>query len=91
MNIRVNVNDDFESILICAIRYALGRKTYAAREVTEYITPFVDLLSDKTLGCIENDLKSVKDYGDKEIDEPLWINFLNKVQAELLKRRTRSN
>ena len=36
MNIRVNVNDDFESILVCAIRYALGRSSYMPSVVTGY-------------------------------------------------------
>lgn len=28
MSIKINLNDDFETILICAERYALGRQTY---------------------------------------------------------------
>ena len=91
MNIRVNVNDDFESILVCAIRYALGRSSYMPSVVTGYINPFVNLLSDKTLGCIERDISSASSYGDEKIDKPLWMNLLNNVREEIEKRLDKSS
>ena len=39
MSIKINLNDDFETILICAERYALGRQTYMPKLVVDYITP----------------------------------------------------
>lgn len=85
MSIKINFNEDFETILVCAIRYALGRSTYMPGLVADYVTPFVPMLSKKTLGCIEKDLSNTSNYGDENIDKPIWMELLSKVREELNK------
>lgn len=85
MSIKINFNEDFETILVCAIRYALGRSTYMPGLVASYVAPFVPMLSKKTLSCIEKDLSSTNDYGDENIDKPIWLELLSKIKDELSK------
>ena len=84
---KVNFNDDFQTVLVCAERYALGRKTYMSGIITEYITPFVPYLSDTTLGSLERDISGASNYGDEKIDKPLWLGLLDKIKEESNKRK----
>ena len=82
-------DDDFEAVLICAERYACGRRTYMPSIVTGFIKPLVPNLSDRFLAVLERDLKAAWSYGDKKIDEPLWIELLHVVEDEITKRGMR--
>ena len=52
----VEINTDFESILLCAVRYAIGRRTYIPSRVIDYITPLLPYLSDNILKLIVNEI-----------------------------------
>ncbi len=78
-------NDDFGAVLNCAVRYALGRKSYMPEIVTGYITPLLPEINDRTLHVMDQDVTERKycgGYGDPYIDEPLWMKFLEAVHAE---------
>lgn len=84
-------DEDFGAVLNCAVRYCLGRKTYMPGLVIDYITPLLPKLDDRTLWCFERDILEAKEsygcgLGDKNIDEPKWIDFLEKVKEERGKR-----
>ena len=87
----VEINKDFETILLCAIRYAIGRRTYIPSLVIDYITPLLSHLSYNTLGLIANDITEYGKYygglGDDKIDRPYWEQFLQKIRAEMEKRK----
>ena len=78
--------DDFGVILNCAVRYAIGRRTYIPVLVADFITPLIPKLDKRTLGTLERDIREAENYGDKLIDEPVWMNLLQKVQDDLKKR-----
>lgn len=84
-------DDDFGAICNCAVRYAVGRKTYMPSLVTDFITPHLGELSDKTLWCFQRDiLKRLDegfDFGD-EFDLQNWMSFLEDVDKEIEKRKT---
>ena len=86
----VEINKDFEAILICAVRYAIGRRTYIPSLVIDYITPLLSHLSYNTLGLIANDITEYGKYygglGDDKIDRPYWLNFKRKILAEMERR-----
>ena len=86
----VEINKDFETILLCAVRYAIGRETYMPSLVIDYITPLLSHLSYNTLGLIANDIteygKYYGDLGDEKIDRPYWLNFKRKILAEMERR-----
>ena len=83
----VEINKDFESILVCAVRYAIGRKSYMPSMVIDYITPLLPYLSDNILRLIANEITEYEAYegglGDEKIDKPYWIKFLRKIRLEM--------
>ena len=83
----VEINKDFESILVCAVRYAIGRKSYMPSMVIDYITPLLPYLSEDVLKLIANEITEHDTYegslGDEKIDKPSWLEFLRKIRLEM--------
>lgn len=80
-------DDDFGTVLTCAVRYALGRRTYMPHLVIEFIKPLLPYLDNVTLWCFKRDLEACQDFGDPEIDQPEWANFWAAVVAEDKRRK----
>ena len=84
------IDKNFETIFLCAVRYAIGRRTYIPSRVIDYITPLLSHLSYNTLGLIANDITEYGKYygglGDDKIDRPYWLNFKRKILAEMERR-----
>ena len=88
----VGLDEDYESILTCAVRYACGRRTYMPSTVIRYIAPLLPQLSERTLTVLERDIADAGKfggYGDEYIDKPLWMQFLADIRAEIGKRRNK--
>ena len=83
----VEINKDFETILLCAIRYAIGRRTYIPSRVIDYITPLLPYLSEDVLKLLANEITKYEAYegalGDEMIDRPYWEQFLRKIRLEI--------
>lgn len=79
-------DDNFGAVLNCAIRYCLGRETYMPGLVTDFIRPLLPYLSKRTVKVMWDDIRSAGHYGDSKIDEPMWMNFLGDLVAELDRR-----
>ena len=82
----IEIDKNFESILLCAVRYAIGRKSYMPSMVIDYITPLLPYLSYWTLGLmaaeiIDHNYKG--GLGDEKIDKPYWIDFLQRIEIEM--------
>lgn len=56
---KIELNDNFETILICAERYACGRESYMPSLVIDYITPLLPHLSDRALSVLNDDMRMV--------------------------------
>ena len=85
----VEINKDFESILVCAVRYAIGRKSYMPSMVIDYITPLLPYLSYWILGLMAAEIIDHNyegGLGDEKIDRPYWLNFKRKILAEMERR-----
>lgn len=78
----VPVDDTFGEMMNWAVRYSLGRMTYAPGDTCEYILPLVPYLSNTTLWCLESDLESCHNFGF-ESDERRWKHLLRRVKIEL--------
>ena len=83
----VEINEDFCTILICAIRYCLGRQTYMPSLVTDFIRPLLPHLDDKTLRVMRADITVTESYGNETIDKPIWMRFLNDIEQEICRRK----
>ena len=84
--------DTFGIVLNCAVRYAIGRRTYMPGLVIDFIAPLIPNLSNETLRCLDRDITEARwesGYGDPYVDEPAWIRLLAEVQDERIKRGER--
>ena len=82
----VEIDKNFESILVCAVRYAIGRKTYMPSMVIDYITPLLPYLSYWMLGLMAAEIIDHNyegGLGDEKIDKPSWLEFLRKIRLEM--------
>ena len=82
-------DDEFGAVLNCAVRYAIGRRTYMPSLVIDFIAPLIPQLSGKTLWCLDQDITEARwegGYGDPKIDEPGWMRFHEAVRAERQRR-----
>ena len=87
----IEIDKNFETILLCAVRYAIGRRTYIPSRVIDYITPLLPYLSDNTLKLIANEIVQYDTcieggLGDEKIDKPYWLAFYGKILAERMKQ-----
>ena len=91
------VDKDLNSILICAVRYCIGRQTYMPGLVQEWIMHHADLLTPQTVEIMIRDIDEadrihhyekfdIDGLGDTRIDRPGWERF-----RAWLKTRTGEN
>lgn len=76
---------DFGTICICALRYAMGRETYMPSLVRDFIRPLLPKLCDKTLAVMLNDCDDQQRYGyygNERIDKPGWLEWKKVLEAE---------
>lgn len=77
--------DDFQVILACAARYAIGRRTYMPGLVTDFIMNDVgDCLSPGIIHTMINDIARVppEERGDA-CDRVTWSRFNDWLKAKL--------
>ena len=83
----LEIDKNFETILLCAVRYAIGRQTYMPSLVIDYITPLLPYLTDNTLRLIANEITEYGanegGLGDEMIDRPYWKQFLREIRLEI--------
>lgn len=87
----IELSDDLELMLNCAMRYCLGRRTYIVSAFCHYVTPLLKQLSYKTKFVMKEDLDSFKrdvdnglySWGD-ECDKNEWDNFRKKLELNLI-------
>ena len=75
------ISEDFASIMICAIRYALGRRTYMPSVVCQFVKQRISGMSNKDLYVIIRDIKECCDYGD-DCDYKDWMSLLQAAENE---------
>jgi hypothetical protein len=80
-------DDNVGAVLLSAVRYALGRRTYMPGIVVGVILPKVQFLNDKTLCCMERDIVDQEQFGyGDDCDKKDWMRLLEAVKAEREKR-----
>ena len=81
---------DFGTVCVCALRYAMGRMTYMPSLVRDFVRPLLPRLPDKTIKVMVDDCdfqRRMNAYGDDRIDKPDWIKWEKEVKAELERRQ----
>lgn len=74
---------DYEHMLISAMRYALGGRTYIVELTCEYIENELPKLSDQCKAIMIEDIERHRlfGYGD-ECDKEDWMQLLEKLKHE---------
>lgn len=76
------IDDRFGEMMNWAIRYALGRHTYAASDTVGYMFSLIPYVDSKTLWVAENDIeRNLSLVCEKEAEQ--WKNLLNAIRAEI--------
>jgi hypothetical protein len=77
-----------ETILICAVRYALGRMTYVVDEVCQYVATKPPELSKNCINIIIRDIEEKMEWHHKsgymlgmECDEKTWRWLLERLKG----------
>lgn len=90
----VKLNNDLQEMLISAVRYALGRRTYMVEWTVKYITPLLPDFGDKELGVM---LRDVSEWlyrcagGEPDDIVKEWQRFAKCLQEELERKRESGN
>lgn len=87
----IPIDGDFCEMMNWALRYALGRRTYAVDDTATFITNHLTALNTNTLDVMRQDIAWAEDkelLGDP-CDAVCWLNLKAKICAELTKREYR--
>ncbi|MGN1409068.1 MAG: hypothetical protein ACI4XJ_02725 [Eubacteriales bacterium] len=87
MHCRVTFDDDFELIVIFAIRYALGQKKYVHTLVANYVIPLLPKFSDTGLRIMKKDITAALGSDDESIYKLAWNRLLVAIREEMERRR----
>ena len=89
--IKLTVDEqDFGTICVCALRYAMGRMTYMPDLVRGFIRPLLPRLADKTISVMLQDCEfqeRMHMWGDAKIDRPGWVKWKKELEAEMERRK----
>lgn len=78
----VPVNDDFCEMMNWAVRYSLGRRTYAVQDTCRYVTPLIPYFDAKTIAAMIGDITRQHDLGD-DCDKRCWLELKAALITEL--------
>lgn len=82
-------NKSLGTLIVCAIRYSLGRQTYMPSLVQDISRSYLQNLDINDLKTIMRDITEAKTrnrLGDLRIDAPGWIRLNTAVAEEICKR-----
>ena len=77
---------EFEDMIIYAQRYAIGRMTFASRDVCDLINKHITELSKNTLTVIQKDIEQHTEdnhLGNSKIEALEWIKTLDNINRVL--------
>ena len=75
-------DNHFDGVLISAVRYCIGRRTYMPDVVTRWIMGHCKgQLEQNTLSVMIRDIEEASDLGD-ECDRQVWMRFLDWLKEE---------
>ena len=74
---------DYDAIVLCAVRYALGRRTYMPSLVDEYIRRNLNTLEHRTLTTIARDIDWDMGMLDEASYSDLWAKLRDDIKEQL--------
>lgn len=86
----IELSPDLELMLNCAMRYAMGRRTYIVGTFCNYVKSIMPELSLVTLERMEQDYGDFAKFGNSwgdDCDREEWTQFKMKLDEEIKKRK----
>ena len=83
----VPIDEMFCEMMNWAVRYALGRRTYAASDTAMYALELVPKLDDKTLTVMAQDIRERGENLGDECDAVWWRRLLDAAIDEMVRRK----
>lgn len=80
---QININElDFNSLIICAFRYALGRMTYTPNIISKIIQNNLEKLNNQTINLIIKELEEAEKIEDlgMECDKDVWLTLKERLK-----------
>lgn len=83
------IDDDFDEMMIWAVRYSIGRRTYAAGDTCRYVKSVLPYMNYKTLHAIKKDIEDHEDesspfYGlGDECDKVEWLELKKEIVKQI--------
>ena len=72
----LEINYELKDMIICALRYAIGRKSYITLAVCDYIVKHPDLIDNRVKNVMLRDLKNLDMYYiNEDIDFKVFKDF----------------
>lgn len=80
----VEMDENFQEMLVSAVRYALGRMTYIVGLTVDYIMPMIQNLKTKYINIMIDDITYQGEYYGyrMEMDRKDWMRLLAGLKAE---------
>lgn len=87
--LKVPADDMFCEMMNWAVRYALGRRTYAASDTAGYMMRVLKLLDDQTIYVMLRDIEEQEKIGNlgHECDAAEWMKLKEAIQKEIERRK----
>lgn len=85
MNKEITLKLDYvlRDMIISALRYAIGRKTYIVEETIDFIKSYPNLIDERTKKIMLEDLKSTIDYYEtKDIEFASFMKFADWLRGD---------
>ena len=79
----IQIDYDLKNIIISALRYTLGRKSYVTFEVCEYIIKHPKLIDKRVKDVMLKDLENLDEYYKKDDLDRIAFNVLKKWLEKL--------
>ena len=87
----ITITQDFETMLICAMRYAIGRESYMPSIVIDYIRFLLPQLSTNTLFIMQRDIREEAErYKRNEWELYMrneWLALADNIDKEYAKKK----
>ena len=87
----ITVTRDFELMIVCALRYSIGRESYMPSITIDYIRYLIPMLSANTLFVMQRDIReTITNYGrikSKLYMEVEWIGLEAELRKEYKKKK----
>lgn len=91
MHSMITVTRDFELMMVCALRYSIGRESYMPSITIDYIRYLIPMLSVNTLFILQRDItEEVERYNRSGWDifmKDEWLKLADDIRKEHTRRK----